>query len=105
MEAGKLRHSVILQRAVRTQDATGQSILTWGNLATVWARVNPTAVREYRDSKAVAGEVTHEITIRHYPGLLDTDRVLFGARVLNVAGISNKDERGIEDMLLCKEKT
>ncbi len=103
MEAGKLRHLTILQRVTRRQDSAGQPTMTWSSLATVSAEIRPTAVREYRDAKAVTGEVTHEIRIRHYDGLTSKDRVKFGTRIFNIVGISNLDERGIEDMLLCKE--
>lgn len=39
LEAGALRHSVTIQSRSSTQDSAGQPLLTWSDVATVWASI------------------------------------------------------------------
>ena len=104
MQAGRLRHSVSLQRAVEAQDKTGQVTQAWTTLSTVWARIVPLDGIEIRKGFATRGEETHEVTIRSYSGLTPKDRILYGTRILHIVSVSDKDERGIEMLIRCKEK-
>lgn len=39
MRAGDLTHRVVLQRGTETSDSFGAGVMTWTNLATVWAKL------------------------------------------------------------------
>ncbi|STV76401.1 head-tail adaptor protein [Klebsiella michiganensis] len=65
MQAGKLRHRVILQEPVKEQSpTTGAVINTWRDVATIWAEVYPLSAREFIAAQASQGEITTRITIR-----------------------------------------
>jgi len=55
---------VTLQSPTITRDAAGGEILTWADVATVWAYVNPLAGHELANAQATFAEVTHLIIIR-----------------------------------------
>lgn len=56
MQAGKLRHRVTLQETVKDQNPTTGAVKnTWRDVATVWAEVSPSSVREFIAAQAVQG--------------------------------------------------
>lgn len=82
---------------------------TWATLATVWASIEPIGSKEGA-SRALASrpEATHKVVMRYQPGVSITShcRVLFGSRVLDIAGEPlNWDEGNRMLVLYCKEAT
>jgi SPP1 family predicted phage head-tail adaptor len=66
MEAGEFRHRVALQSPSYAQDPeTGENVLTWITVATVWAAIRPLRAREFIAAQATQSQVTTEIFIRH----------------------------------------
>jgi SPP1 family predicted phage head-tail adaptor len=76
MSAGRLRHRVMLQRRVDTQDELGQVVHSYVNLASVLAEIAPLTGRELVSAQQVAAEATSRIKIRHRADLDATVRVL-----------------------------
>lgn len=106
MRAGLLRHAVILQRVIETPDATGDLIETWSNLATRRAVIEPLRGDERFTSDQERAEVTHRIRLRHGADIADLapkDRVLFGARILDIVLVRNLTERSHEFELTVRE--
>lgn len=66
MQAGKLRHRIVLQGAVTAQDSFGQGTATWSALSggTVYASVEALTGREYLDSRQIEAQVDYRIRIR-----------------------------------------
>ena len=102
MRAGQLRHRVTLQEPTTTQDEFGAPVVTWADVATVWARVETTSGDESIDMGRASASLTHTITIRQRPGVLPTWRVLWNARVLEIASVV-ADNVGREMVLNCTE--
>lgn len=106
MRAGRLRHRVTFQYHAEVVGSGGERTKTWGDLATVWASVDPMTSRELNTNSQIQQNTTHKITVRynppHYAKSGDT-RVLFGNRVFHVIGAMSKMERGIETELMCEE--
>ena len=106
MQAGLLRHRVTIQQRETSKDAYGQDVITWSDLATVWARVSPLQGREYltaRQAVAVA-EVTTRITARNRSDVTPDMRVVFGAHTYQIRSVIRPEERNIEMQLMCSEE-
>lgn len=80
MNAGQLRYSVTLQRRVDQQDAVGQVVHTYEDIADVLAAIEPLNGREAIAAQQIAAEVSTKITVRHRDDLNATSRVTHIAR-------------------------
>ena len=103
MNAGKLRHQIIIQTQSTTQGTDGQPALTWSTFATVRSSVEPLNGREYFSSEQVQAEVSVRITIRYLSGVLPSMRVSFGSKIYNIVVVINVNEQNYEMQLMCKE--
>ena len=52
---------------------------------------------------SVLAQATHLVRGRYHAGITTQTRVTFGARVLSVLFVANRDERNIETDLVCAE--
>lgn len=104
MAAGQLRHRVKVQDKSNARDASGGIVEEWRTLVTRWADIEPLKGRELFSAQEVDGRITHRVTMRHYPGLQATQRLLYGARVFNILTPPiDVDERHILSQMLCME--
>lgn len=104
MKIGKLRHRITLQECIASRDSFGAEVLTWVDIATVWASVSPLSGKEYFAAHQINAEVTTKITIRYRPGVTPKMRVLFNSRCFEILSVLSFEERGIELVLMCKER-
>lgn len=89
-DARKLRHRVILQAPAETQNQqTGDMEITWNDVATVWAAIEPLSGREFIAAQAENNEVSARITIRYRPDVTGKWRLLHEAKGMyyNIEGI------------------
>ncbi len=103
MEAGALRHKVIIQQPTETTNSLGEITPSWTTFATVWAEILPLSGKEYWSSKQVNSEVTGKIRIRYKSGITPKMRVKYGTRIFNIEAVMNYLERNIESILLVSE--
>jgi len=105
MNIGKLRHRISLQSITETQNSYGELVQTKSTkpYATVWASVEPLSGREYMDAKQINAELSHKVIIRHNSSVTPEDVVLFGSREFKIDSVINYEERGIYQVLMCKE--
>ncbi|HBC8790285.1 TPA: phage head closure protein [Citrobacter braakii] len=105
MQAGKLRHRVILQEPVKEQNpTTGAVINTWRDVATIWAEISPLSAREFIVAQASQGEITTRITIRYRASITRKHRILFRGSVFNIEGVLPDPKSGREYLTLpCSE--
>ncbi|EZP51390.1 phage head closure protein [Delftia sp. RIT313] len=85
LESGKLRHRVRIEAYTEQRDSsgeviqnqeTGEVLMTWSEVATVWAAVEPLSAREFIQSAATQSQVTARITIRQRDDLLPSMRLV-----------------------------
>jgi SPP1 family predicted phage head-tail adaptor len=99
MRAGRLRHRVRLQRSTQAPDAVNDPVLTWSDLATVWAQVEPLAGREFFAAQQVQTAVSHRITLRYRAGITPKDRVAWldpatrAWRYFDINAVLDRDEK------------
>ena len=102
MKAGSLRHVITLQEPVETQNDYGEPVTSWQDVLSCRASIEPLSAREFFASQQTKADVTHKVRLRYLP-VVPTMRLLFGTRVFNISSALNREERGIELELLCKE--
>lgn len=103
MKIGNLRHRVVLQQKVITEDALKQQSEVWTDIATVWAAIEPLSGREYFAARQENAEVTAKITIRYRKDVTPDMRAVSEGRVFDVLSVINPGERNISLILMCKE--
>lgn len=104
MKIGKLRHRVTLQECIASRDSFGAEVLTWVDIATVWASVSPISGKEYFAAHQINAEVTTKITMRHRPDILPNMRAAFQNCLFDIVSVINPEEKNIALILMCKER-
>lgn len=103
MRSGELRNRITIQQKSVTRDTYGGETVTWTDVATVWAAVEPISGREYFSSQQIQAEVTTRIRIRHKTGITPVMRVSWGTRLYDIISVIEINERNREIHLMCKE--
>ena len=103
MRAGDLRHRVTIQEKQVTKNSYGEEVITWQDVATVWAAVEPLRGREFLEAQRAGAEVTTRIRIRHRDGIRPEMRVVRGSQIYDIEAVINVGGRGRELHLMCKE--
>jgi SPP1 family predicted phage head-tail adaptor len=98
MQAGQLRKRILIQSPPTGQNAYGEPLTTWADVATVWAEITPLSARELFAAQAVQSETSHKITVRYRaefanPKTVAGMRVVHSGRIFNITGAINIDER------------
>lgn len=103
MNAGSLRHRVTIQQRAATQDGFGEPSDTWTDIATVWANVQPLRGEERFTAQQMQAAIDHKVTMRYRAPLSAQNRLMFGARILDIESVVNIDERNRTLEVFCKE--
>lgn len=88
-----LRHRVTIEEVMRASDGGGGFDVTWNEVAVVWAAIWTRGVDERVDADRVAGRATHDIWIRFRDGVKPEMRFREGARVFDILGVIDVDDR------------
>lgn len=99
MEAGRLRHKVELQQPTTTQDpTTGEMLVTWTKVASVWAAVEPASVSAFVAAAAAQSEVKGQFIIRKRDNIDATMRFIHRGDAYRILGVLPDKESGNEYM-------
>jgi SPP1 family predicted phage head-tail adaptor len=89
--AAALEERITLQQPLTTRDATGDEIVTWVTMRSVWAQVSPLRGREVFLQGASLAEMDTRIVIRQAADLTAMDsrwRVLHRGRVYDIYSVA-----------------
>jgi len=103
VRAGKLRHRVTIRESTETRGDTGQITLTWSDLRTVWASVEPLRAQELLVAQQTEAQVTHRVRMRYWSDVTPQKQLVHDGRTFQIASVLNKDERNNELELICVE--
>lgn len=103
MKVGSLSKRVTLQSPERAPDGAGGATVTWADIATVWASIEPVSGHEPYIAQALRGKVSHKVHIRYRMGIGPKNRLLYGARSYDILAALNDKEEGRFLLLLCEE--
>ena len=103
---GEMRHRVTVQRRATDQPDGGAGAVTrtWSDVATVWAKVETLEVAEVQQGGRVVTVASGRVTMRYLAGLTAKDRLAFGSRTLNIAGVIDVEERKTQHLVYFKEE-
>lgn len=107
LDAGKLRHRVVVQKYVGQADEYGdigrQEDKNWRNVCIVWAAVDPISGREYYAAEQAQSEVSHKVRMRYRGGIKPGMRLLLGERKLYIRSVIDWEERHESLLLMVQE--
>ena len=103
IKAGALDQRVKLQERVTGQDAIGQPLTTWQDIATLWASVKHQTGLSAIKSGADVSIVKVSVRIRYRAGLNAGMRVLHGSVVMDVQAVLPHGREWID--LVCEVAT
>jgi SPP1 family predicted phage head-tail adaptor len=104
MNAGALRHSVIVQFATDTVKESGQTEKTWSQYANRFAEILTPSGEKFFGMDKFNAKVTHVVRIRWLDGITEKMRVMWGVRILNIVFISEDKDHGRWMWLNCLEE-
>jgi SPP1 family predicted phage head-tail adaptor len=106
MQTGRLRERVTIQQQSVTRDSSGEQLISWPDVATVWARVTPggSSERFLASAGQRVAEVTHTIHLRYRAGITPKMRIVWETRILEIISVVDPDGKLRTTILLCKEE-
>lgn len=102
LDPGRLRHRLMLEAPVAAADGLGGHLVTWVEIATVDALVEPRSESSRFGADQTREETTHRVTLRHRPDVASGSRFRFGARILEIVTVHDPDESG--RYLVCRTR-
>jgi SPP1 family predicted phage head-tail adaptor len=99
---GALDQRLTLESPSRASDGGGGAVVTWVEVAEVWAAVRPISGDERLRADQVAGRVTHSVTIRRRD-VTPAMRLRSGSRVLDIVAVLDAP-RASRLRCLCEER-
>ena len=103
VRAGDLKRRITIQQRSASVDTFGQQLVTWSNLLTSWAEIQPTSGREMVSAEAQQFEISHQITIRYRSTITPAMRVLYEGRVFEIMSVLDQDTQHRRLTLMCSE--
>ena len=101
MRAGLLRESIVIQQRSDAQDAFGQPLPTWSDLATVWAAPEPEKGREWFLASQLQAVEPIRFRIRWRSDVTTLHRVSWGGKLWAVRAVVDGFARNRELHLYC----
>jgi len=93
LTSGKLRHQILIERSTKTDDGGGGSTAVWLTHLSTRAFIKPISGGERLQALRVESDITQRIFIRYRTGLLPSDRINYGGRIMEIKAILNLEER------------
>lgn len=102
-EIGSMKQRITLQQEAQMADGAGGYAVSWTDVATVWAEVDPVNGREVRFARRLEARLTHVISLRYRGDISPAMRVSYDGRLFNIRAIVNLDEGDRITKLYCEE--
>lgn len=95
-----LDEQIIIQTAIVSVDDTGGQILTWQNLATVFASVTTTAIPENFKGQQLQAATRYAFTIRNRADIQLPLRIIWREQTLRVVALPDVSPRQLYRLLI-----
>lgn len=86
MRAGQLDRRITLRSKTTSRDAFGQEVITWTDLATVWARWIPLKGTERFTAQQLVDTAAGSFEIRHRTDVTAINEVVFNGKQYQIIG-------------------
>lgn len=90
---GKMDRQITIQRAVHSQGDYGDPIVTYTDVATVWANVYSGGGREFTAARQINAEVTVQFQIRYMADLKRDMRIVYEGDYYDIDRIAEVGRR------------
>lgn len=87
MQAGKLNQRIALQKQSSSRDGAGQPVLSWGDVATVWADLRHVSGIETVKADADASVVKASVRIRYRTDVVAGMRLVCSSVVYSIKAV------------------
>lgn len=87
MQAGKLRHRIKLQTKSVTRDSFGGEVITWSDVITVWAELEPWHLKHAISLRRQQGEAVVGFRVRSTLNVSLADRLFFDSKGYSIVDI------------------
>jgi SPP1 family predicted phage head-tail adaptor len=101
--AGKLRHSIVIQKFIGNKTPAGGWLNDWNDYATVKAYIKPISGNERLYAMRLESSVTHKIYIRYRNDVNASNRINYKNRLFNIKYVINIEEMNRWLELDCEE--
>lgn len=91
--SGKLRNTILVERATKSPDGGGGSTNVWETVATIRACIKPISGGERFQAMRLEADTTHRIFIRYRTDLLTSDRINYNGRLFQIRALINLEEQ------------
>ncbi len=103
MNAGKLKHRIILEIPARSKNSFNEWITTYTTWWTGWGEILPAVGSSYYASKQLDANVDGVVKIRYREGVRPDMRIKYGNRYLSIVSIVQPQESRRELHLMYSE--
>lgn len=104
LRAGQLNQRGVIEYTVSTQNDTGEPVVVWTPLATVWAKVEDLSGAEQFTAQQDASLVQVRVTIRRLASVTSAMRFRTGQRTLDIEAVLPDLEGPDTSILHCLER-
>jgi len=101
--SNQLRHRITLQSRSGVDDGYGQETLTWTDVLSCFASIEPAPRQQQVSGEAMFASRTHVVTIRYRPSVTERMRIVYGTRLFEIVSVIDLDERHFWLQLDCVE--
>lgn len=103
MNAGQLRHRVVIRTMARTPDGMGGYTETPTDVTGIPARIDPLEGNEQINAMQTGMQRPHRIEIRYRSDMTGAKTIIYGARTFDIKSVVDPEERHVELHLLAEE--
>jgi SPP1 family predicted phage head-tail adaptor len=93
LNPGRLDRRITLQSSAATRDGAGGNVLTWSEVATVWAQEVSTTGREFRAAGALRAETTIAFRIRYLNTAAPAMRISYNGKLYDILSVVEEGRR------------
>lgn len=91
-DPGRMTTRLVLEAPVEAPDGQGGAAVTWEEVRSLWARVEPVRVSERQEAGAESATISHRIWIWFREDVVAGQRFRKGARLFAVKLVRDPDE-------------
>jgi SPP1 family predicted phage head-tail adaptor len=91
---GDFRERILIQQEARTPDTGGGAVLSWTDVAEIWASVEPLSGREGLQGEGVVGTQLYRLRFRAEVSLTTAMRLVWSGKTLNIRSLRVVEARG-----------
>lgn len=93
IKAGSMDRRITIQTKGVTYDTSGSEIITYTDIATVWANVDDKREKEGTEGKQLTASETTTFTVRYRTDVTPIDQIVYESKTYDITGISEIGRR------------